>query len=256
MVNVVALTSVDVRAAPFHQTDDELINPVPVIVSVKAGLPAKTEFGVKLTIVGGGFGWAIVRFNPAEVPPPGAGLNTVMIAVPVLAMSAAVICAVNCVALTNCVVRALPFQRTTEPLMKFAPVTVSVKAAPPAFTVFGLKLVSVGVGFGWAIVKAVAFEVPPPGVPLKTVTCAVPALAISAAVICAVNCVALTNVVVRALPFHRTTEPFTKPVPLTVNVNAASPACAEVGFTLVIAGVGLLIVKGRALVVPPPGAGF
>jgi hypothetical protein len=64
------------------------------------------------------------------------------------------------------------------------------------------------------IVNVRAFDVTPSGSPcdftvgagnasaVKTVTEAVPAVAISAAVIAAVNCVELTKVVVRALPFH------------------------------------------------------
>ncbi len=40
--------------------------------------------------------------------------------------------------------------------------------------------------------KVWALDVPPPGVPLKTVTLAVPAVAMSAAVMEAVSCVLLT----------------------------------------------------------------
>ena len=80
---------------------------------------------------------------------------------------------------------------------------------------------------------------PPPGVGLKTVTEAVPAAAISEARIAAVNCVADPYVVVRFDPFQRTTEPFTKFVPLTVNVNPAPPMVAELGLMLVVVGTGL-----------------
>ena len=49
----------------------------------------------------------------------------------------------------------------------------------------------------------------------------------------------LTKVVVRALPFHKTVAPLTKPVPLTVRVMpAAAPAFAcegEVGQLTVVA---------------------
>jgi hypothetical protein len=80
---------------------------------------------------------------------------------------------------------------------------------------------------------------------LKTVTDAVPAAAISAAEIAAVNCVDETNVVVRSAPFHLTTDPLTKLVPFTVKVNALPPAAAEVGLMLAATGtgLGLLIVK-------------
>jgi hypothetical protein len=40
----------------------------------------------------------------------------------------------------------------------------------------------------------------------------------------AVSCVVLTKAVVRAAPSHCTTEPATKPVPVTVSVNAGPPA--------------------------------
>ena len=89
------------------------------------------------------------------------------------------------------------------------------------------------------IVKLAVPDVPPPGVGLKTVTCAVPALVKSVAGICAVNCVALTKVVVRSCPFHFTRELLIKPVPLIVSVKAALPACAAFGFRFVIAGSGL-----------------
>ena len=62
-----------------------------------------------------------------ETPPPGAGLSTVMEAEPWLAISAALICALNCVTLTKVVMRAVPFHCTTEPFTKLLPVTVKVK---------------------------------------------------------------------------------------------------------------------------------
>jgi hypothetical protein len=49
-----------------------------------------------------------------EVPPPGAGVLTVMLGVPAVAMSLARIVAVSCVAETNVVLRALPLICTTE----------------------------------------------------------------------------------------------------------------------------------------------
>ena len=52
------------------------------------------------------------------------------------------------------------------------------------------------------IVKGKADETPPPGAGLDTVTFAVLGAAMSAAVMAALSCVALTKVVVRAVPFH------------------------------------------------------
>ena len=82
--------------------------------------------------------------------------------------------------LTKVVVRSAPFQRTTDELLKFAPVAVSVNAALPATALLGEIELSVGAGL--LIVNVEAPEVPPPGVGLKTVTGDVPAVAMSAAV--------------------------------------------------------------------------
>lgn len=139
-----------------------------------------------------------VKLTELEVPPPGVGFTTVTAAVPAFAISAAVIAAVSCVALTKVVVRALPFHCATELLMKFVPVSVSVNAAPPTPVEAGAIEVSVGTGFAAVIVNVNAFEVVPdrtlngltmPGttVGVNTVTDALPAAAMSDAGIAAVN---------------------------------------------------------------------
>jgi hypothetical protein len=66
-----------------------------------------------------------------EPPPPGLGFTTVIEAVLAVAMSELGTVAVNCELLTKVVVRALPFQFTTEPDTKPVPFTVSVNPAPP-----------------------------------------------------------------------------------------------------------------------------
>jgi hypothetical protein len=134
---------------------------------------------------------------------------------------------------------------------KFVPVTHNVKAAPPAVMLEGESEVAVGARLLMA--KVNPLEVPPPGKGFTTVTVAVPPVAMSLAKIAAVNCVLLTKVVVRGLPFHCTTELETKLVPVTVSVNAAPPAVALVGESEVTVGAGLLTVKLRAFEVPPPG---
>ena len=149
--------------------------------------------------------------------------------------------------------RSAPFQRTTEPFTKLVPVTVSVKAEPPAVADDGLTLAIVGTGL--LMVKGMAPDVTPPG--FNTVTFTVPAAAISAVAIEAVNWVALTKVVVRLDPPHCTAEPLTKFVPLTVSVNPELPAVVDEGLRLVIVGAaGGLIVKVWAFEVLPPGAGL
>ena len=106
------------------------------------------------------------------------------------------------------------------------------------------------VGAGLFTVKVAVPDVPPPGAGLVTVTLGVPAVATSATVICAVICVALTNAVVFAAPPKFTTEPVTKFVPLTVNVNAAPPAVALVGEIVVMVGDGKFTVVGSVAVFP------
>ena len=74
-----------------------------------------------------------------------------------------------------------------EVAVKFVPLMVSVKAAPPATAVVGFRLVMVG--GGGLTVKAVPAELP---LTLLTVTLIAPAVAIRLAGTAAINCVALT----------------------------------------------------------------
>jgi len=220
------------RALPFQWTLEEEMKFVPVIESVNDGPPAMAELGFKSEMTGP----TIVNVIEPEVPPPGAGLETVTIAVPALATSAAVIAACKEVLETNVVVRALPFHWTVEDNKKFVPVTVSVNAAPGATAELGFKDAIVGTGLLMA--KINALEVPPPGPGVETVTIAVPALAMSAAVIAACKVVLETKVAVRALPFHWTVEDDTKFVPVILSVKPAPPATVELGFKDAIVGVG------------------
>ena len=247
-------------------TAPENAPPTVAVAIVKfAELPAVTvcEVVVAFTLKS-----VIVNVNEFDVPPPGVGFKTVIAAVPELAISAAVIAAVNCVALTNVVVRALPFHCAVDPLMKFVPVNVIVNAAPPAPVNVGEIAVSVGTGFDALIVNVSAFEKVPEGPPcrrafappeftgLNTTTDAVPTDAISVAGTAAVNCVALPNVVTRFAPFHCTIAVFRKLLPFTVNVNAGPPAIAEFGLSEARAGTAVVISNISVFDVPPPGAGF
>ena len=175
--------------------------------------------------------------------PPPAGFVTVTFTVPAVAMSAAGIVTPIWVLVTDeGVMAGLDPKFTVAPATKPVPVRVNVKAAPPAEAEAGAIEVSVGPETA-LIVNDRLPEVPPPGAGLVTVTVAVPAVAISAAVIAAVNFVALTNVVVLEAPLNFTTDVDTKPVPLTVRVKAAPPAVALVGEREVAVGAGLLMVK-------------
>ena len=104
-----------------------------------------------------------------------------------------------------------------------------MKPPLPAMVEVGSIAPMDGAGFGAIIVNDSAFEPPPPGAGLKTVTAAVPGFPTSLAGIAAERLVPLTNVVARFEPFQRTTELGTKPAPLTDRVKAASPALAELG---------------------------
>src|SRR5688572_5092019 len=117
-------------------------------------------------------------------------------------MSLAEIAACTSVLLTNVVPRSAPFHRTTDDATKLVPVAVSVNPPEPATASFGEMELNAGAGL--SIVNVCAVDVPPPGVGVKTVTDAVPAVAMSAAEIDASTCVLLTKVVERALPFQCT----------------------------------------------------
>ena len=92
----------------------------------------------------------------------------------------------------------------------------------------------------FAIVNVCAFDVPPHEV--TTVIEAEPAVAMRAAGTVAVSCVAETNAVVNAVPFHLTVEPDTKFVPFTVNVNCGPPAAVQVGLSELIVGTALIVI--------------
>src|SRR5262249_31958584 len=78
-------------------------------------------------------------------------------------------------------------------------------------------------------VKKTGLETPPPGAGLTTVTVAVVATVKSVERIWASNWVELTKVVVRAWPFHCTTDPFTNPVPRTLRFEVGVPGAAASG---------------------------
>ena len=175
--------------------------------------------------------------------PPPAGFVTVTFTVPAVAISVAGTVATIWVLVTDeGVIAGLAPKFTVAPVTNPVPVRVNVKAAPPIAAVAGATEVSVGPETA-LIVNDRLPDVPPLGAGFVTVTVAVPAVAISAAVIAAVSCVALTNVVVLAAPLNFTTDVDTKPVPLTVSVKAAPPAVALVGEREVAVGAGLLMVK-------------
>jgi hypothetical protein len=157
-----------------------------------------------------------------NVPPLGGGFTAVTGIVPAEAISAAEIAAVPPVVPTMSVVRLLPFHSINEQGAQPVPLTLNRNAGSPATALDGtnefggVAIVGAGNAPGAANVNVEELEVT---VELETVTFAVPWNAVSAAEIVAVSCVILTNAVGRDDPFQLTTSPFTKFVPVTVNVR-------------------------------------
>src|SRR5260370_26630188 len=86
----------------------------------------------------------------AEVPPPYMppgvpGFVTVTAAVPAVIVSALGIVAMSWLALTNLVVRAVPFQLMVALLLKLVPLTVSTTPMLPAGVLAGERALMVGI---------------------------------------------------------------------------------------------------------------
>jgi len=159
---------------------------------VKPGPPAIAELGFKDVSVGAGL--LTVNVAAFDTPPSSVGPKTSTCEIPATARSEALIAACNSVLETKVVGRGLVpdpvpegFHWTVEEGKKSVPVTVSVNAGPPAIAELGSSAVIAG---GLTIVTVTAFDVPPPGEGVKTVTAAVPAVATSENSSCAPRVVA------------------------------------------------------------------
>ena len=130
---------------PFHCTTEPGKKFEPLTVSVKVDPPTTALPGERPLIAG--VGLLMEKAKLFELPPPGAGLTTVIGTFPPPAISLAEICAVSTVELLKAVVRLLPFHCTVEDEMKLLPFTVSVNAAPPAMALLGEIEVIAGMGF-------------------------------------------------------------------------------------------------------------
>lgn len=188
------------------------------------------------------------KFRALEAKSSGGGLTTLTGKVPTVAISLCAIAAVSLVELINVVGRFAPFQLTTAPLTKPAPVTVSVKSGSPPTEVSGVRFKSAGV-----TVTLLVLDTRLVGDGFKTDTEKIPTATMSEDEIEAVNLVKLTKVVDLLVPFQRTFEPLTNPVPLTVSVNPLPPTLTTAGARLVIDG---FTVRLFAADKPPPGLGL
>jgi hypothetical protein len=92
-VSCVLLTNVVLRLEPFTRTTEPETKLLPLRISVNAALPALTLDGEILESEGNGL--LIASANAPDVPPPGAGLTTVIERVPAVAVSPAEIAAVS-----------------------------------------------------------------------------------------------------------------------------------------------------------------
>jgi hypothetical protein len=93
---------------------------------------------------------------------------------------------------------------------------------------------------GLVTVKGTAFDVPPPGAGLETVTEAVLAEARAEAGTSATSWWTFTNAVLSGVPFQFTTEVGTNPVPFTVSVRPGEPGAAASGRSgWLTSGIGL-----------------
>src|SRR5262245_9541212 len=107
-VSWVADPKLTARDWPPTVAVEPLTKPVPDRLIAKAPLPAVTPVGLRLLMLGVGFTLATVSERTPDVPPPGAGVKTVMFGVPAAAISLAGMVAVSCVDETNAVVRLAP----------------------------------------------------------------------------------------------------------------------------------------------------
>jgi len=173
------------RGDPSKLTTEDAVKPVPVTVIVKVEAPTAFELGEMSDVVGAGL--LTVKVWLFDVPPPGVGFVTVIANVPAVVKSDVTIEAVRVEDETKLVVRADPSKLTVDDALKPVPSTVIVKVVLP--TVFDVGEIELVVGTGFTTVKVCAFEVPPPGVGLKTVTACVPAVPMSTSRIATVSCV-------------------------------------------------------------------
>lgn len=160
-----------VRLEPLKKTVEPDVKFVPLTVMVNVESPTVFEVGEIEVVVGAGL--LTVKVCAFEVPPPGAGLETVMLNVPAPVKSDDGIEAVNCVELTKVVVRAPTAKLTTEVDTKLVPLTVIVKVLSP--TIFDVGEIEVVVGAGLLRVNVLDAPVSVPPVLVAVIVLRVPA---------------------------------------------------------------------------------
>jgi hypothetical protein len=136
-------TNVAAWDTPLKVTVDDAIKPLPLTVRIREALPAEAEDGDRLVIVGSGL-LAACTVKPAatDVPPPGAGFETVTGKVPALARSFVGTAAVSSLRFTKVVARGVPLKFTVEEVINPLPLIVSVSGPLPVEAEAGDRLVT------------------------------------------------------------------------------------------------------------------
>ena len=249
----VALVTVAASDAPLNVTVAPLTNPVPVTSSVNAPPPATVPHGLSAVIVGGGT--VTESVTPELVPPPGAGLTTVIVRLPGEVKSPAGSVAVSS-PLERVVATGEPFTWTSDAFTNPPPVTVRGCAPLPSSTEDGVIDEMVGAGLFTSNVRLPL--TPPPGAGFVIVTDTIPAVETSLVVSWIVAWVADETVVARFVPLKVTVAPVTKLEPSSVKVCALDPTRTDEGLSVVRTGTGFgaMTVKVAEPLEPPPGPGL
>ena len=229
------------------------LKPIPVKLRTGAVVAAAaTLFGATVVITGNGF--TIEYAKTLDVPPFGgagggaAGFVTTIDSIPAVAKSAGVRFICRTLLFRKKVGRFVLFTLTTDCGAKFVPLITNVTPWDPASAVVGEMELIVGTLLGAGVIVKVreVADLPPPGEEVNTVTVDVPGFAIRLAGTLVVIWLTLRKVVTSGLPFHSTSEPGEKLLPVTVKVNAVPPACAVVGDMALSDGFGKLICCSQA----------
>jgi len=190
----------------------------------------------------------IVSWEAGLVEAPGPGLLTVNEPVPWFWRSEALRATCKTVVLTTVVGRAHPFHITWELVSNPVPVIVMVAALPES--TFGGEI-AVMIGAGLFTSNVAGGEVPPPGAGFCIAIWLAELPVRSAAGTVAFSSVALTNVVVSAVPFHSAVEVEMNPVPVIVTVVSVEPATVDDGLSAVMTGRGFEFGGGFVVAVVP-----
>ncbi len=210
-------------------------SPLPVTVIGVAAPGTIVDDGVICVIAGPEL--STVNASALDVPPPGAGFDTVNESDVAAARLAAGITAEREVALAYVVASGVAPTEIVLAGTKRLPVIVTVVSDEPTSANDGATDVAEGAGL-FTFSKSAGLDVPPPGAGLVTKSERDAVAAKFAAGITAVRVVPLTYVVESAVEPRSTVDAGTKPLPLMVTVVSGAPTRSEDGVTVEATGTG------------------